>query len=171
MLCKHLNHQLSSLFFWSEILSRIQEKPSFKTDVCVPTRISGGDELTFSENTQPLLHILNYVVVLWSGQAFYSVCVCDLQINIFFLVPVFWLFSPFHFFFFFSEWKEKKKWRCVEFLHFQTDPSNAWSKQHYCGGGQVETPSVGTFGQAVGPGHSEGLLASFMQSLGGRVSI
>lgn len=84
-------------FFWSEILSGIQEKPSFKTGVCVPTRISNGGELTFSKNTQPLLHILNYVVVFWSGQAFYSVC--DVQINIFFFLSIFWLISPIHFLF------------------------------------------------------------------------
>lgn len=127
-------------FFWSKILSWIQEKPSFKTNVCVPTRISGGDELTFSENSQPLLRILNYVVVCWSGREFYSICVCDVQINILFFVSIFWLISPILFLLCFRMKKKKKRWRCATFLHFQIIPSNSWSNQHECGGDQVEPP-------------------------------
>lgn len=102
-------------FFWSKILSWIQEKPSFKTNVCVPTRISGGDELTFSENSQPLLRILNYVVVCWSGREFYSICVCDVQINILFFVSIFWLISPILFLLCF---RMKKKKKGGDVLHF-----------------------------------------------------
>lgn len=152
-------------FFWSKILSRIQEKPSFKTNVCVPTRISGGDELTFSENSQPLLHILNYVVVFWSGRDCYSICVCDVQINILFFVSIFWLISPILFLLCFRM-KKKKKWRCAKFLHFQIIPSNSWSNQHEWGGDQVEPPTVSTFGLL----HAGESVASFTQGAGGRGS-
>lgn len=106
-------------FFWSKILSRIQEKPSFKTNVCVPTRISGGDELTFSENSQPLLHILNYVVVFWSGRDCYSICVCDVQINILFFVSIFWLISPILFLLCFRMKKKKKSGDVLNFCIFR----------------------------------------------------
>lgn len=104
------------LFSWSEISSQIQEKPSFKTDVCVPTRISGGDELTFSENTQPLLRVLNYGIVFWPGQAF---CTCDVQISIFSLLPIFWQISPIHFLFCFRMKKSGALLNCCIFRLFQ----------------------------------------------------